>query len=48
MIKFRRTQLEQTQKYIKKVTKRNRDELTKKFAAHVDALKAYFDDYKKR
>ena len=48
MIKFRYMQLEQTSKYIKKVTKKNKDDLTKKFANHIKAIKAYFDDYKKR
>ena len=48
MIKFQRTQLEQTAKHIKKISKENREELTQKFANHVDQLKAYFDDYKKR
>ena len=41
-------QLEQTQKYIKKVTKKNKDDLTKKFSNHIKAIKVYFDDYKKR
>ena len=48
MIKFRRTQLEQTAKYIRKVSKNNREELTKKFSSHIEALRNYFDDYRKR
>ena len=48
MIKFRRTQLEQTANYIRKEAKINRDGLTKKFSLHIEALKKYFDDYRKR
>ena len=48
IIKFRRIQLEQTAKYIKKVSKQNRENLTKKFSSHVDTLQAFFNDYKKR
>lgn len=48
MIKSQRIQLEQTAKYVKKVAKTNKEQLTKKFSKHVEALKVYFDDYKKR
>ena len=48
MIKYRRTQLEQTAMYIKKRTKQNKEQLLKKFNAHIDELKAFFDSYRKR
>ena len=38
IIKYRRTQLEQTALYIKKKTKQNKDQLLKKFNLHVDVL----------
>ena len=48
MITFRRTQIEQTAKFIRKASKQNREELSNKFQTHVDALKTYFDDFKRR
>ena len=48
LIKFRRTQLEQTASYLRKASKQNKEELTRKFSSHIDALKAYFDEYRKR
>ena len=48
MIKFRRNQLEQAANYIRKESKINRDALTKKFSIHIETLKKYFDDYRKR
>jgi len=48
MIKFRRIQLEQAANHIRKESKINRDALTKKFSTHIETLKKYFDDYRKR
>ena len=48
MLRFRRTQLEQTAKYIKKRAKQNREDLSKKYSAHIQALEAFFEDYKRR
>ena len=48
MITYRRTQLEQASKHINKSGKQNRDELTKRFQAHVENLRLYFEDFRKR
>ncbi len=48
MIGYRRAQLEQSGKYIKKVSKQNREELTKRFQSHVESLQAFFEDFRKR
>ena len=48
MIGYRRAHLEQSAKYIKKVSKQTREDLTKRFQSHVETLQAYFEDFRKR
>ena len=48
MIKSRYMQLEQSYKYVKKITKKNKDDVSRKFSKHIETIKSYFDDYKKR
>ena len=48
MIKSRYMQLEQSYKYVKKITKKNKDDVSRKFSKHIDTIRSYFDDYKKR
>jgi hypothetical protein len=48
MITYRRIQLEQAAKTIMRVSKQNREELSKRFNSHMEALRLYFEDFRQR
>ena len=48
LIRFRKSQLEQTVKFIKRKAKSNKDELQSKFTRHIDELMDFFEDYRER